>query len=150
MDLPRRMFLAAQVSWAVAAIAVPGWMMLRLDDFSGIQPRLIAVVALMGGLVTGIFVFFTLKRFVAPLRDTWAGRLSDSAERQGLIRRLSLSRKLGIAVSGVMVSTVFATALFSYSLAFRPIEAYSTRVQSGYVARMAERVVGPGTRSSTW
>ncbi len=143
MDLPRRMFFATQVSWVIAAITVPGWMMLRLDDFSGIQPRLIAGVAVMGGLVTGIFVFFALKRFVAPLRDSWAWQLGDAAERQGLIRRLSLSRKLGIAVSGVMVSTVFATALFSYSLAFRPIEAYSTRVQSGYLGRMAERVVGP-------
>jgi methyl-accepting chemotaxis protein len=42
-----------------------------------------------------------------------------------------------------MVSTVFATALFSYSLAFRPIEAYRTRVQRGYVTRMAERLGGP-------
>jgi methyl-accepting chemotaxis protein len=97
----------------------------------------------MGGLVTGIFVFFAVKRFVAPLRDAWAWQLSDSAERKGLIRRLSLSRKLGIAVSGLMVSTVFATALLSYSLAFRPIEAYSTRVQRGYVTRMAERLSGP-------
>ena len=143
MDLPRRMFLATQVSWVIAAITVPGWMMLRLDDFSGIQPRLIAGVAVMGGLVTGIFLFFALKRFVAPLRDSWACQLGDAAERQGLIRRLSHSRKLGIAVSGVTVSTVFAAALFSYSLAFRPIEAYSTRVQSGYLGRMAKRVVGP-------
>jgi methyl-accepting chemotaxis protein len=143
MDLPRRMFFAAQVSWAIAAVTVPGWMMLRLDDLSDRPPRVIAVVALMGGLVTGIFVFYALKRFVAPLRDSWAGRLRDSAGRRGLIRRLSFSRKLGIAVSGVIVSTVFAGALLSYALAFRPIEAFSTRVQSGYVARMAERVTGP-------
>ena len=150
MDLPRRMFLATQVSWVIAAITVPGWMMLRLDDFSGIQPRLIAGVAVMGGLVTGIFLFFALKRFVAPLRDSWACQLGDAAERQGLIRRLSLSRKLGIAVSGVTVSTVFAAALFSYSLAFRPIEAYSTRVQSGYLGRMANGSSAPRIRSSTW
>jgi len=143
MDLPRRMFLATQLSWAIAAVTVPGWMMLRLDDFSGVQPRLIAVVALLGGLVTGIFAFFGVKRFVAPLRDLWGWRLGNAAERQALIPRLSLFRKLGIAVSGIMVSTVVATALLSYGLAFRPIEAYSTRVQSGYVARMAERVVGP-------
>jgi methyl-accepting chemotaxis protein len=143
MDLPRRMLLATQLSWTVAAIAVPGWMMLRLDDFSGIQPRLIAMVALMGGLVTAVFVFFVLKRLAAPLRDSWASRLPETAERRQLIRRLSLSRKLGIAVSGVMVSTVFAAALLSYSLAFRPIEAYSTRVQSGFVGRVAGRVVGP-------
>ena len=143
MDLPRRMLLATQASWTIVAITVPGWMTLRLDDFSGVQPSLIAAVAVMGGLVTGIFLFFALKRFVAPLRDSWAWHLGGAAERQGLIRRLSLSRKLGIAVSGVMVSTVFAAALLSYSLAFRPIEAYSTRVQSGYVGRMAERVVGP-------
>jgi methyl-accepting chemotaxis protein len=143
MDLPRRMFFAAQLSWIGAGIAAPAWMMLRLDDFSGIQPRLIAVVAVMGGLVTGIYLFFVSKRFLAPLRDSWARQLGDAAEREGLIRRFSLSRKLGIAVSGVMVSTVFATALLSYSLAFRPIEAYSARVQGGYVGRMAERVVGP-------
>jgi methyl-accepting chemotaxis protein len=143
MALPRRMLLATQLSWTIAAIAVPGWMMLRLDDFSGIQPRLIAMVALMGGLVTAVFVFFVLKRLAAPLRDSWASRLPETAERRQLIRRLSLSRKLGIAVSGVMVSTVFAAALLSYSLAFRPIEAYSTRVQSGFVGRMARRVVGP-------
>jgi len=143
MDLPRRMVLATQATWAIVAITVPGWMMLRLDDFSGIQPILIAAVAAMGGLVTSIFLFFALKRFVAPLRDSWAWQLGGAAERQGLIRGLSLFRKLGIAVSGVMVSTVFAAALLSYSLAFRPIEAYSIRVQSGYVGRMAERVVGP-------
>lgn len=143
MDLPRRMFFAAQVSGAIAALTVPGWMLLRLDDLPTTPPRVIAVVALMGGLVTGIFVFYALKRFVAPLRNRWAGQLGDPAERQGLIPRLSLSRKLGIAVSGVMVSTVFAAALLSYSLAFRPIEAYSARVQSGYVARMAVRLTGP-------
>jgi len=143
MDLPRRMFFATQVGWAVVAITVPGWMVLRLDDFSGIQPWLITLTAVMGGLVTGIFAFFALKRFLAPLRDSWARELGDAAERQGLTRRLSLSRKLGIAVSGVMVSSVFAAALLSYSLAFRPIEAYSSRVQSGYVARMAQRVFGP-------
>ncbi len=142
-DLPRRMFFAAQVSWAIAAATIPGWMTLRLDDLPSSPPLTIAVVALMGGLVTGIFVFYALKRFVAPLRNRWAGRLLDSTERQSLIHRLSLSRKLGIAVSGVMVSTVFAAALLSYSLAFRPIEAYSTRVQSGWVERMAERLFGP-------
>jgi methyl-accepting chemotaxis protein len=143
MDLPRRMFFATQIAWLIAAITIPGWMMLRLDDFSGIQSPLIAVVALMGGFVAGIFLFFVVKRLVAPLRDHWARELADATERQGLIRRLTLSRKLGIAVSGVMVSTVFATALLSYSLSFRPIEAYSTRVQAGYVARMAQRIVGP-------
>jgi methyl-accepting chemotaxis protein len=143
MDLPRRMFFCVQISWVISAIGIPGWMMLRLDDFSGIQPRLIGAVALLGGLVTGIFVFFVVKRFLAGLRDALAWRLGDDTERAVLIHRFPLSRKLGIAVSGVMVSTVFATALLSYSLAFRPIEAYSTRVQRGYVTQMAERLGGP-------
>ena len=51
----------------------------------------------------GIFVFFAVKRFVVPLRDRWAGELGDPAERKGSIRRLSLFRKLGVAVGGVMV-----------------------------------------------
>jgi hypothetical protein len=94
MDLPRRMFLAAQVNWTIAAIAIPGWMMLRLDDLTGSQSAAIVLAALMGGIFTGVFVFFTSKRFVAPLRDTWALQVGDSAQRQGLIRRLSLFPKL--------------------------------------------------------
>ena len=147
MDLPRRMFLAAQVNWVIAAIAIPGWMTLRLGDLTGSPPASIALATLMGGTVTGVFVFFTSKRFVGPLRDTWALRLGDSAERQDLVPRLSLSRKLGIAVGGLTASAVVATALFSHHLGLRSIEGYSTRVQSGHIGRVAERVGGSWDRN---
>ncbi len=143
MDLPRRISVGALVSWAVAAMALPGWMVLRLEDLSGTQPSLIAAVVAMAGLLAGIFTFFVLKRFVASLRDNWARQLGDPAERKNSIRRLSLFRKLGIAVSGVMVSTVLAASLFSWELAFRPLEEYATCVQSEYVSRAAERIAGP-------
>ena len=107
MDLPRRMFLATQVSWVIAAIAVPGWMMLRLDDFSGIQPRLIAGVALI------LIVYATWARLLG-----WWLRALSLVALIGAIANPSLQEEDREPLSDIVIAIVDETS--SQAISGRP------------------------------
>jgi hypothetical protein len=48
------------------------------------------------------------------------------------------------ALTGLILSTALLAAVASDMLSRRPIEAYATRIQTGYLERMATRLDGPG------
>ena len=80
----------------------------------------------------------------APLRDHWATLIRDPVERRALVRPLLLATKLRLAVTAIVVVVVVVAVLLSDLLAQRPIETYATRIQQGWLLRMADRVDGPG------
>src|SRR4029453_7991736 len=90
------------------------------------------------------FTFFADRQLVAPLRDRGARQLGDPVERRALVRRLTLGAKLRIAVTAILLVSVVLAVLLSDSRARRPIEAYATRIQLGFLEQMADRVDGPG------
>jgi methyl-accepting chemotaxis protein len=131
-------------TWASAGIAVPIALHFRYPDLPIEVGLAILVAALIGGCLATIFTFFSDKRLAAPLRDRWATLIKDPAERRALIRPLPLGTKLRAAVTAIVIVVVVVSVLLSDLLSQRPIESYATRIQSGWLARMAERVDGPG------
>ncbi|HVH05552.1 MAG TPA: HAMP domain-containing methyl-accepting chemotaxis protein [Myxococcota bacterium] len=131
-------------TWASAGILVPIALHLRFPDLPLEVGLSILVAALVGGSLATLFTFFADKRMAAPLRDRWAGLIRDPQERRALIRPLSLGTKLRAAVTAIVLVIVVVAVLLSDLLSQRPIEGYATRIQSGWLLRMAERVDGPG------
>lgn len=132
------------VTWLGAGLSLPLAMKLRFPDFPATAAMAIFVFTSAGGVTCGVFTYFLDRRAMEPLRDRWAARLPDPSERQALVRTLTLGRKLRVALTGLVLSSVLLAAFVSDQLSLRPIEAYATRIQTGYLARMATRVDGPG------
>jgi methyl-accepting chemotaxis protein len=131
-------------TWASAGICVPIALHLRYPDLPIEVGLSILMAALIGGSLATLFTFFADKRMAAPLRDRWAGLIRDPQERRALIRPLPLGTKLRAAVTAIVLVVVVVSVLLSDLLSQRPIESYATRIQSGWLLRMAERVDGPG------
>jgi methyl-accepting chemotaxis protein len=131
-------------TWLGAGVVVPALMMLRYPDFPAAASVAIFAFTAGGGVSCAVFTYLLDRRMVEGLRDRWAARLPDPAERQQLVRPLTLGRKLRLALTGLVLSTALLAAVVSDMLSRRPIEAYATRIQTGYLERMATRIDGPG------
>ena len=131
-------------TWTSAGLVVPISLLLRYPDLPIDDGIAILIAALTGGIIASIFTFYGDKWVTMPLRDHWAGLLRDPVERRALVRPLPLSRKLRLSVTAIVLVVVVVSLLLSDLLAQRPIERYATRIQQGWLARMADRVTGPG------
>ena len=154
-DLAREAFASASryalrgvgyslVVWGSAAVALPAALILRFGDFPASSTLAIVVAAVSGGVVAALFNFYADKRLVEPLLERWGARIPDPSERRGLVRTIPISLKLRVALTAVVVAGVALSVILSDTLARRPVEAYATRIQQGWLERMAERVDGPG------
>jgi methyl-accepting chemotaxis protein len=139
-------FYYTAATWGGAGLTMAAVLRLRFPDLPLQSLASILVAAGTGGVVASVFTFFSDKRVLAPLRDHWAAELRDPVERQGLARRVTLATKLRIGVTGILLVAVALAVFLSDALARRPIEAYATRIQGGYLETMADRVDGPGDR----
>jgi methyl-accepting chemotaxis protein len=131
-------------TWGSAGLCIPVALHLRFPDLPLEVGLSILVAALIGGSLATLFTFFADKRMAAPLRDRWAGLIRDPQERRALIKPLPLATKLRAGVTAIVMVVVIVAVLLSDLLSQRPIESYATRIQSGWLLRMAERVDGPG------
>jgi methyl-accepting chemotaxis protein len=131
-------------TWASAGVVVPLSLRLRFPDLPLDSMVAVFAASLIGGIVASVFTFFADKYMAAPLRDRWAALIRDPVERRALVRPLPLAAKLRLAVTGIVLVVVVVALLLSDLLAQRPIETYATRIQQGWLLRMADRVDGPG------
>jgi hypothetical protein len=131
-------------SWVGAGVIIPALMLVRYPDFPAGASVAVFVFMAGGGVSCAVFTYLLDRRMVDGLRDRWASRLRDPAERQQLVRPLTLGRKLRVSMTGLILSTALLAAVASDMLSRRPIEAYATRIQTGYLERMATRLDGPG------
>jgi methyl-accepting chemotaxis protein len=143
---PVRGFYYTAATWTGAGLLLPAVLKARFRDLPVETLGAVLAAALTGGVIASIFTFFSDKRLVAPLRDRFAAQLRDPLERQALAQRVTLATKLRFAVTGILLVSVVLAVLLSDTLARRPIEAYATRIQQGYLQRMVDRVDGPGDR----
>ena len=132
------------VVWASAALCLPAALLFQLGDFPLASIVAIAVAATSGGCVSALFSYYADKRLIEPLLERWGALLPDPAERRELIRSIPIARKLRVAITAVVVASVALAVILSDTLATRPVEAYATRIQQGWLERMTERVDGPG------
>jgi methyl-accepting chemotaxis protein len=131
-------------TWASAGVVIPASLRLRFPDLPLDSMIGIFAAALIGGIIAAVFTFFADKHMAAPLRDHWAVLIRDPVERRALVRPLPLAAKLRLAVTAIVLVVVIVSVLLSDLLAQRPIETYATRIQQGWLLRMADRVDGPG------
>lgn len=146
MRFPLRGFQYTAGTWLTAGLLLPALMQARFRDLPLETLGALLTSSLMGGVIASVFTFFNDKRIVAPLRDRWAAQLRDPLERQALVTRVTIAAKLRSSVTAIVLVSVILAVLLSDALARRPIEAYATRIQQGYLAGMAERIDGPGDR----
>ncbi len=135
--------LFSLASWLGAGVVIPALMMLRYSDFPAAASVLIFAFTAGGGVSCAVFTYFLDSRMVEGLRDRWASRIRDPAERQELVLPLTLGRKLRVSLTCLILSTALLAGVVSDMLSRRPIEAYATRIQTGYLERMATRIDGP-------
>jgi hypothetical protein len=145
VDLPRRMFLLANLSWLLAAVAIPLWMRLRLSEVGGFMTLVIAVAAVTGGFISSILVYFTIKRVSAPLREAWATEIPDPDERAALVSRVPLAAKIGVATCAVVSVTVLLAVLLSYAEVILSVEMHAARMQRNYLERLLDQRAHPGS-----
>jgi methyl-accepting chemotaxis protein len=131
-------------TWFSAGLVIPVSLRLRYPDLPLDSLVAICAASLIGGIVAAVFTFFADKHMAAPLRDRWAALIRDPVERRALVRPLPLAAKLRLAVTAIVLVVVVVALMLSDLLAQRPIESYATRIQQGWLLRMADRVDGPG------
>ncbi len=131
-------------TWVGAAVAIPALMLVLNLDFPATASVAIFVFMACGGVSCAVLTYLLDQRLVAGLRDRWATRLGSPAERQQLVRPLTLGHKLRFSLTALVLSTALLAAVVSDILSQRPIEAYATRIQTGYLERMALQIDGPG------
>ncbi len=131
-------------TWVGAGLVIPALMIARDPDFPIAASTVIFAFTSGGGVSCAIFTYLLDRWVVEGLRDRWATQLGDPAERQRLVRPLTLGLKLRVALTGLVLSTAMLAAVVSDMLSRRPIEAYATRIQNGYLERMATQIDGPG------
>ena len=146
MRFPLRGFYCTAATWTIAGLVLSAVLKARFRDLPVETMGAVLVASLTGGVIASVFTYFADKRLVAPLRDRFAAQLRDPLERQALVQRVTLAAKLRFAVTGILLVSVVLAVLLSDALARRPIEAYATRIQQGYLQRMVDRVDGPGDR----
>lgn len=131
-------------TWVGAGVVIPALMMVRYPDLPAAASVTVFVFTAGGGVSCAVFTYLLDRHMVEGLRDRWASWLRDPTERQQLVRPLTLGRKLRVSLTALILSTALLAAVVSDMLSRRPIEAYATRIQTGYLERMAARIDGPG------
>jgi methyl-accepting chemotaxis protein len=127
-------------AWGSAAVVLPLGMVVSGHSSWGGGFQLFALVAAAasGAALTAVASFYLSKRELTLVRDELAARLPDAEERRGLVRPVSLGRKLQLAIAGtVATSLVFAMAL-SYSRAGRALDDYAVQWQRHAVTELAQ------------
>ncbi len=136
-DLPYRLFVNGLFWWAAAGLFVAVWMGWRFEAFGVFRATALMLSSASGGFVCSVFVFFGLKRFLAELRGQLSARIPDPAERETLVRRIDLGRKLRWSVTGVTFVTVGFALFLSLVHVSGPLEANAVEVQSRFLAARA-------------
>ncbi|MGH0037945.1 MAG: methyl-accepting chemotaxis protein [Myxococcota bacterium] len=130
-------------AWLGAGLAIPALMMVRHSDIPVAASLAVLVFTIGGGVTCAVLTYLLDRRMVEDLRDRWATRLRDPAERERLVRPLTLGSKLRVSLTALILSTALLAAVVSDMLSRRPIEDYATRIQTGYLERMAIQLDGP-------
>lgn len=144
-NLPIAEFYSGVCVWAGAGILV-AILMAVFFEVTGIFASVIIVSAsISGGLVMCIFHYYILKRILEPVRETLARDVGESDERRALVRRVPLSRKLLVSVTGVTLVLVVFGIFVAELRSARGIEDQVTRIQGNFLAEIASRVEADGT-----
>jgi methyl-accepting chemotaxis protein len=139
VNLPGRVQRIGPLWWLVGGFFVSGGMLLRYETFPFFAGLMLFVGAVAGGFVTSIFMYYALKRQLAPIRDALAQEIGDPDIRAGLIERRSLRSKLLLGITGVMTCTVLFCVFAAHQRSMKPVEAHVARIHARYLEEAAAR-----------
>jgi methyl-accepting chemotaxis protein len=139
-DMPYRFFVSGLVWWTIAGALASGLMAWRFETYGGFRFAVMLVATMSGGFVCSVFMFFGLKRLFRELRTTLSTRIGDPAEREILVRRVSVGRKLRWSITGVTFVTVAFALFLSLVHGSRPLEVNTVEIQSRFLAARADRI----------
>jgi len=145
MDLPRRNVVWGLFWWVFGGCLVAGCMRLRFDTFGAFSGGVMIAAASTGGLVSVIFLYFMLRRLLAPVAEGLANEIPDPAIRQSLVTPVPLALKLRVAITGTTLVTVIFAVFLAQERASRPIEAFACRAESELLATLAPRFAREGS-----
>jgi methyl-accepting chemotaxis protein len=128
-----------------AGLIIGGGMKLGFPDLPAVSAMIIVAAATTAGLAMNAFFFFAVKHRLGELRRVLIAELPDPSDREVLVRRLPLSTKLLISLSGVAVSTVLFSVFLAEMHARQPLLRQSTDLQQRYLTRVAPGLSAPGS-----
>jgi len=146
LSLPRSMMRVMVCVWLSATVLVPiaGAVFGDLAWLDWTRFAVLGVAAFCGGAFSAGFVYFGCKRCLDDVRDGLAARIPDPDVRRGLIRPVSLSRKLQLAMAGSSVASLIFAMGLAYSRTASGIEDMALRWQSDVLASLSARLSSPG------
>jgi methyl-accepting chemotaxis protein len=148
-DYPRWWFIVGVVWWAVGGVLVAGAMCLRYADFTLFSGAVMVLAAITGGFISDISYFFTMKRYLGPLRRRLAGHLRDPELRGSLVKPVPITAKLLLSGATMTVFTVLFATLLAQLGARQAVEAHALRSLRALAAAAAERLeAGSGDLAS--
>ena len=137
-NLPLFFFVSGLFWWCAAGVAIGLWMGWRFETFGWFRVGVFAVAASSGGFVCSVFMYFGLKRLYVDLRSELGRRIGDPEERESLVRKIDVGRKLRWSVTGVTFVTVAFALFLSLVHVSEPLEANAVRIQQRFLAAHAE------------
>ena len=137
-NLALQMLITGGGWWVLGGLLGAGFMCLRFDtiDWRGFTTMLMA--ASSGGFVMCVFHYFMVKRLTEPIRNALARDIGDPGVRRGLVRRVPLSRKLFVSLTGVMLVTVAFVIQLAQMRAADPIESRANDLHRRFLAGVAD------------
>ena len=142
-DLPFQFFRNGIFWWTTAGFFTAGVMAWRFEAFGAFRIACLGLAATGGGFVCSVFIFFGLKRLNAGLLRALGRRIVDPGERQALVRRIDVGRKLRWSVTGVTFVTVAFALFLSLIRASEPLEQNAVRVQAAWLEHRAAALADP-------
>ncbi len=136
-DLPFQFFRSGLFWWTAAGFFTAGVMAWRFEAFGAFRFASMSLAATGGGFVCSVFVFFGLKRINARLLRELGRRIPDPGERQALVRRIDVGRKLRWSVTGVTFVTVAFALFVSLIHGSQPLEENAVRIQAAWLDHRA-------------
>jgi methyl-accepting chemotaxis protein len=144
-NLPGAIFLLGLVWWFGGGLAVATAMKFAYETFTWFSWTIMAMAAFTGGLVSMIFNFFRLKVQLESARCV-LGELAGGPEARGrLVRRISMSRKLLVAVAGMMVVSLCFASLLAQVRASQSVEGIANRLHVGLLEQGVETLAREGS-----
>ena len=139
VNLPSRVQKVGPLWWLLGGFFVSGGMLLRYQTFTFFAGSMMFLGAVTGGFVTSVFMYYALKRWLAPIRDALAQEIGDPDVRAGLIERRPLRGKLLLGITGVMTCTVLFCVFAAHQRSIQPVEAHVARIHARYLEEAAVR-----------
>ena len=144
IDLPRRCALFGATNFAAGSSILVVAMFLVFEDFRLHSGILILAAASTGGVLAGLIQFFVTKQHLDPVRRALAEGVSDVDDRNALVHRVPLVRKISVVLVTVALVPVIFSVFLAYSRASSSAVSLVQQLHTALLERAVDRMAADG------